>query len=162
MLFAAGEIGQGEWKFGVADDAQVGLNPAFEDHGGFGVALGGDRQDWCLRNEEINEGGGIFRRNEKVDVTDDFFVASQASGSATANGIWMRAQTVDNADITNVVNTAAYAPSAGGTLYQATSDGNLAFQALPLAGNSQPHNNMQPYLTLNYNIALQGVFPPRG
>ena len=30
------------------------------------------------------------------------------------------------------------------------------------AGGSLPHNNMQPYLTLNFCIALQGVFPPRG
>ena len=29
------------------------------------------------------------------------------------------------------------------------------------AGGSLPHNNMQPYLTLYFNIALQGVFPPR-
>jgi microcystin-dependent protein len=29
------------------------------------------------------------------------------------------------------------------------------------AGGSLPHNNMQPYLTLNFCIALQGVFPPR-
>lgn len=29
------------------------------------------------------------------------------------------------------------------------------------AGGGLPHNNMQPYLTLNYCIALQGVFPPR-
>jgi microcystin-dependent protein len=29
------------------------------------------------------------------------------------------------------------------------------------AGGSQPHNNMQPYLVLNYEIALQGVFPSR-
>lgn len=29
------------------------------------------------------------------------------------------------------------------------------------AGGSQPHNNMMPYLTLNFCIALQGVFPPR-
>jgi microcystin-dependent protein len=28
-------------------------------------------------------------------------------------------------------------------------------------GGSQPHDNMQPYLTLNYCIALQGVFPSR-
>jgi microcystin-dependent protein len=33
--------------------------------------------------------------------------------------------------------------------------------ALTPAGGDQPHNNMQPYLTLNFNIALQGVFPPR-
>ena len=29
------------------------------------------------------------------------------------------------------------------------------------AGGDQPHNNLQPYLTLNFCIALQGVFPPR-
>src|SRR5271165_1133733 len=29
-------------------------------------------------------------------------------------------------------------------------------------GGSQPHNNLMPYLTLNFCIALQGVFPPRG
>ncbi len=29
-------------------------------------------------------------------------------------------------------------------------------------GGDAPHNNMQPYLTLNFCIALQGVFPPRG
>jgi len=28
-------------------------------------------------------------------------------------------------------------------------------------GGSQPHNNMQPYLVLNYIIALIGVFPSR-
>jgi microcystin-dependent protein len=29
------------------------------------------------------------------------------------------------------------------------------------AGGDQPHNNMMPYLTLNFCIALQGVFPQR-
>jgi microcystin-dependent protein len=29
-------------------------------------------------------------------------------------------------------------------------------------GSSFPHNNLQPYLTLQYCIAMQGVFPPRG
>lgn len=33
--------------------------------------------------------------------------------------------------------------------------------ALNLAGGSQPHNNMMPYLTLNFCIALQGVYPAR-
>lgn len=35
-------------------------------------------------------------------------------------------------------------------------------QMLAPSGGDQPHNNMQPYLTFNFNIALQGVFPPRG
>lgn len=37
----------------------------------------------------------------------------------------------------------------------------MAFQALPPAGGGLPHNNMQPYLTLNFCIALQGIFPQR-
>ena len=37
----------------------------------------------------------------------------------------------------------------------------MAPQALAPAGGDQPHNNMMPYLTLNFCIALQGVFPPR-
>jgi microcystin-dependent protein len=48
--------------------------------------------------------------------------------------------------------------------YQTTSTLNLvsmAPEALAPAGGDQPHNNMQPYLTLNFCIALQGVYPPR-
>ena len=37
----------------------------------------------------------------------------------------------------------------------------LSPNALAPAGGDQPHNNMQPYLTCYFNIALQGVFPPR-
>jgi microcystin-dependent protein len=37
----------------------------------------------------------------------------------------------------------------------------MALQSLPPAGGSLPHNNMQPYLTLNFCIALQGIFPQR-
>jgi microcystin-dependent protein len=37
----------------------------------------------------------------------------------------------------------------------------LAPQTLAPAGASLPHNNMQPYLTLNFCIALQGIFPQR-
>jgi microcystin-dependent protein len=37
----------------------------------------------------------------------------------------------------------------------------MADNALTVAGGNQPHNNLQPYLTCYFNIALQGVFPPR-
>jgi len=37
----------------------------------------------------------------------------------------------------------------------------MAPQALSPAGGSLPHNNMMQYLTLNFCIALQGVFPAR-
>lgn len=38
---------------------------------------------------------------------------------------------------------------------------NLVPGAIGTAGGSQPHNNIQPYLTLNYCIALEGIFPSR-
>jgi microcystin-dependent protein len=37
----------------------------------------------------------------------------------------------------------------------------MAANAVGITGGGQPHNNMMPYLTLNFCIALQGVFPPR-
>lgn len=37
----------------------------------------------------------------------------------------------------------------------------MAGEALAPAGGDQPHNNLMPYLTFYFCIALQGVFPPR-
>jgi microcystin-dependent protein len=37
----------------------------------------------------------------------------------------------------------------------------MAPQALAPAGGGLPHNNMQPYLVLNFCIAMQGIFPQR-
>jgi hypothetical protein len=37
----------------------------------------------------------------------------------------------------------------------------MAPQTFAPAGGSLPHNNLMPYLTFYFNIALQGVFPPR-
>ncbi|KAA0256355.1 phage tail protein [Acidobacteria bacterium ACD] len=52
-------------------------------------------------------------------------------------------------------NGPAYAP--GGSPQVSMSP-----QALSPSGGSLPHNNLMPYLTLNFCIALQGIFPPRG
>jgi microcystin-dependent protein len=54
------------------------------------------------------------------------------------------------------------AKSANATPYTAAANlVQMAPQALPPAGGGLPHDNMQPYLTLNFCIALQGVWPPR-
>jgi microcystin-dependent protein len=56
----------------------------------------------------------------------------------------------------------ALARSTGAALYASSASlVPFASQALSPAGGDQPHNNMQPYLTLNFCIALQGVYPPR-
>ena len=38
---------------------------------------------------------------------------------------------------------------------------NMAPTAVSVTGGSQPHNNMMPYNTVNFCIALQGIFPQR-
>lgn len=48
-----------------------------------------------------------------------------------------------------------YRPLAGAALTP------MAPETLAVAGGSLPHNNMMPYLTVSFCIALQGVFPPR-
>lgn len=56
----------------------------------------------------------------------------------------------------------ALARSTGGFLYTPTGSLTaMAPESLAPAGGDQPHNNLMPYLTLYFNIALQGVFPPR-
>jgi microcystin-dependent protein len=73
----------------------------------------------------------------------------------------LRADTVDLADTNTPGPGTVFGQSAGGTLYQSSQNTQLGPTALSVAGGSQPHTNMQPYLTLSFNIALQGVFPPR-
>jgi microcystin-dependent protein len=43
----------------------------------------------------------------------------------------------------------------------ATAPTNMAGQAMSNVGGSQAHDNMSPYLVLNFIIALQGIFPSR-
>lgn len=50
----------------------------------------------------------------------------------------------------------------GNAIYGPIAAANLmGVQSIAPAGGGLPHNNMQPYLTLNYCIALQGIFPQR-
>ncbi len=74
----------------------------------------------------------------------------------------LRADTLDTADVNVPTANSTFATSAQGNLYQTSTNTQMSPQALTPAGGSLPHNNMQPYLTFYFNIALQGVFPPRG
>jgi microcystin-dependent protein len=70
----------------------------------------------------------------------------------------------DDADLKAPTPNRSLARSIGGFAYQTSTAGAqpMAPEALAPAGGDQPHNNLQPYLTFYFNIALQGVFPPRG
>jgi microcystin-dependent protein len=49
----------------------------------------------------------------------------------------------------------------GASMYSAAGPQQMGSGAISIAGGSQSHNNLMPYLTLNFIIALQGIFPPR-
>ncbi|WP_068777717.1 phage tail protein [Paenibacillus sp. FJAT-26967] len=67
--------------------------------------------------------------------------STSASDPSPLNNVWAAA------------NGSVYDPAA--TMIQMNSG------AIGQAGGSQPHNNMQPYLSLNFAIAIQGIFPSR-
>jgi microcystin-dependent protein len=75
-----------------------------------------------------------------------------------------------HAHVLNASSTTANAPTPQGNVLAATPAGTLVYgQAVNLValnpgtvtntGGSQAHLNMQPFLTLNFCIALQGIFP---
>jgi microcystin-dependent protein len=68
---------------------------------------------------------------------------------------------LDDADLAIPAPTRTLARGSANLYAPAGSLVAMAPEALAPAGGDQPHNNMQPYLTLNFNIALQGVFPAR-
>ena len=69
-------------------------------------------------------------------------------------------------DQNNPAGTTWAKPHTGKTSLNTYSNSNanasVLMNPLPAAGGSQPHNNMPPFLALNFIIALQGIFPPRG
>jgi microcystin-dependent protein len=59
-------------------------------------------------------------------------------------------------------NVPATATNSGNPVYNAISPAPGAAMnpnAVTQTGGSQPHNNLQPYLALNWIIALFGIFP---
>ena len=65
----------------------------------------------------------------------------------------------NSAEQTSPANN-ALARSVGGSIYASASGlVSLAGATMPNAGGSQQHSNMQPFLTLNFIIALVGTYP---
>jgi microcystin-dependent protein len=68
-----------------------------------------------------------------------------------------------DADLQSPAPTEVMSNSIGANAYTASTANlvELAAETLAPNGGDQPHNNLMPYLTFYFNIALQGVFPPR-
>jgi microcystin-dependent protein len=71
--------------------------------------------------------------------------SSSGNSSSPAGNTWAASTTRDNL----YTNAGANSPMAANTV------------TVGIAGGSQPHNNMQPYVGLNYLIAIEGIYPSR-
>lgn len=110
-----------------------------------------------LSNYAIGETGG----QETVSIntssypthTHGLFAGASPATANTPGGL-IEAEGQQTGGRGGAVNLALYSASGAPTP--------LAPAALTAAaGGGQPHNNLQPYLTLNFCIALQGIFPAR-
>lgn len=103
-----------------------------------------------LTLHDLGETGGA----ETISLLQTEMPAHSHSASANGGG-------GSSNDPTGNVWAATVIARQGVNTYGTTDGGNMSFAALGIAGGSQPHNNLMPYLTLNFCIALQGVYPPR-
>jgi microcystin-dependent protein len=123
-----------------------------------GTTFGGNGQTtFALPNLQgrtpIEVGNGYFLGQSGGEQTHTLSVAELPGHTHTLNA------TSANPTATVPAGTLGYARS--GTLMYGAAANLVAMsaQAVGNAGGSQPHLNMQPFLTLNFCIALQGTFP---
>ncbi|MEW5848834.1 MAG: tail fiber protein [Myxococcota bacterium] len=57
--------------------------------------------------------------------------------------------------------TNAFLAAAGSNVYSNTPNTTMNAAMVGVTGSSQPHNNMPPYLALNYIICMFGIYPSR-
>lgn len=76
------------------------------------------------------------------------------------------AQAASTATTSGVSNPQNAFPASGSTVYTNASDGQQmgpysSISSTPIAGGNQPVSIIQPYLAMNYVIAVEGIFPSR-
>jgi microcystin-dependent protein len=111
----------------------------------------------------ISMGGGFVLGqrggSESVTITN----STMATHNHTLNGD-ANTGTVNTPATNTVMGVGNGVANPGGNfsiqLYSSTNPNNTLHPAtIGLTGGSQPHTNLMPFLTLNYSIALQGIFP---
>jgi microcystin-dependent protein len=80
---------------------------------------------------------------------------------AIHNHIAVCSNTTANNSASPVNNFWSTDPGGNTGAYSTTSGTTMAATAIGNTGGGQPHNNVQPYLVINYIIALEGIYPSR-
>ena len=86
-------------------------------------------------------------------------VGGSETVTLTTNQIPGHAHTIGATNSGSTSTRPANNVNAQGGAYSSTSDASM--QPTGNTGGSQPHSNIQPYLTLNWLIALEGIYPSR-
>jgi microcystin-dependent protein len=131
-----------------------------------GTTYGGDgKSNFALPNLQGSapmhpgQGPGLSLHDLGETSGSDTVTLLQSEMPAHTHGV--QASTSPD-QLTPVNNAWASGQKGFGNVYAPPgNNANMSPAATSPAGGSQPHNNLQPYLTLNFCIALQGVFPPR-
>ncbi len=100
-----------------------------------------------------------------TDNTGAGYVLGQIAGESTVTLI--QTQMPAHTHLCSANKTAAgqttpagnYWGNGGQTVYADAANATMNPAAVPTVGGSQPHENMSPYLVLNFCIALVGIFP---
>jgi len=102
-----------------------------------------------LTDRRLGQKGGV----ETVTLTE----AQMPNHNHTAR------VTAEPADLFQPNSSRSLARSRNGNAYSNNTSSLVALdeRSLPETGGSQAHNNMQPYIAMNYIIALVGLYPSR-
>lgn len=134
-----------------------------------GTYYGGDgKSTFGLPNFEGSAAIGVSDGGNATTPTDLGYVAgvpsvTLLSTEIPSHGHQLRASS-EPAELQAPAADRALATSTAGNAYQSDATTNLVTmspQTLAPAGSTYPHNNFSPVLTLNFCIALQGVYPQR-
>jgi microcystin-dependent protein len=153
------------WAFCAGQIMPISQNTALFSL--LGTTYGGDgKSTFALPNLQDSaplhpgQGQGLSLYDLGQEGGTDFVTLLQSEIPAHTHNL--TAHGADTADNSTPGPALVYAKSHNGNAYSAVaSNVNMHPQYLSIAGGSLPHNNLMPYLTLSFCIALQGIFPPR-
>jgi microcystin-dependent protein len=133
-----------------------------------GTTYGGDgKSNFALPNlggcapMHPGQGPGLSLHDLGETAGSDTVSLLESEIPAHSHGVVVRSGLPPSA-LPSPTSATAFGRSNGGSAYVAAANlGSMDPNTIAPAGGDQPHNNLMPYLTLNFCIALQGVYPPR-